>query len=120
MFRWTPTRAPIRATAALALLTALPGAAHADRHCLPVLDGYYAARLDLEAEATTCETRRAHARDTLEAAGTDAQICGCAALTEALEELITIAGDDNMACGEAVTALLDAEARMDETVRDCQ
>jgi hypothetical protein len=106
----------------IALAMALPAfPAWADRHCGPVLDAYYDARLVALDTETSCSAAMEAATQQIEAAMTNARICGCTPLIDALDSVFATALKPNAACENRRSAVLDdaLDARLKALVADC-
>ncbi len=107
--------------AAPVALIALP--VWADRHCGPVLESYYQARQAVLDTETSCAAAIETATPRLEAALTNARICGCTPLIEGLEAALDSLLSDPApeACDDRREAILDEDldALIKGLVEDC-
>lgn len=104
---------------ALAVVLACP--AWADRHCGPVLDSYYQARNAALAAGVSCTAAIDTATQRIEETRTNARICGCTGLIDALDDVFAAILEPAHACDIRRAAVLDdaLDARIKALVRDC-
>ncbi len=93
--------------------------AHADRHCLPSQDAFYAGRYALQDEAQACSAALAEATNALETAREYAEICGCSELTSMLTELIGKTRDNTLECQVRAEGILERTEQVKTLVSDC-
>lgn len=106
-----------QALALASLLAALPGgAALADRHCSPAIDGYFAARQIALADPGACESDLAAMEAPLASAVEWAQICGCADLEGRLRALAERPGES---CPARLEAILGADEEIRKSLERC-
>lgn len=103
----------------IVIVSACP--AWADRHCGPVLESYYQARNAALDDGASCTAAIDTAAQRIEQTRTNARICGCSVLIDALDGALAAVLDTQSACEIRRTAILDdaLDARIKALVQDC-